>query len=65
MVFIGSQKAYTELKDTGADVNLTAIPTSMIPPFSLTQPFVHVRCALLAYKTAIICFDAIRNENVE
>ena len=62
---ISTYKAYNELNATGADVTLTPIPTLLIPPESPSAPFVHQRCANVAYGAAVTWFDGIRQGKIQ
>jgi pimeloyl-ACP methyl ester carboxylesterase len=43
-------------------VTLTPIPSSYIAPFSQDEPFVHQRCAPVAYGVAAQFFDGVRKQ---
>jgi len=53
--------AYNAMKEKGADVLLSAISTDVIPPASATKPFIHQRCAAVAYGIATKWFDKLRS----
>jgi len=59
---IETLKTYQTFIANGAqDVNITPIPSSMIAPASTTKPFVHQRCAPVAYGAAVKWFSDIRS----
>jgi len=58
--FSQSKDTYAKFLKNGVDVTLTPIPTELIPPASKEAPFVHARCASVAYGAAITWFNAIR-----
>ncbi len=59
---IETLKTYQTFMTNGAqDVNITPIPSSMIAPKSATEPFVHQRCAPIAYGAAVKWFSDIRS----
>ena len=59
---IETLKTYQAFIANGAqDVNITPIPSSMIAPASTTEPFVHQRCAPVAYGAAVKWFSDIRS----
>ncbi len=59
---IETLKTYQTFMANGAqDVNITPIPSSMIAPKSKTEPFVHQRCAPVAYGAAVKWFADIRS----
>ena len=59
---IETLKTYQAFMANGAqDVNITPIPSSMIAPASTTEPFVHQRCAPVAYGAAVKWFADIRS----
>lgn len=62
---LSTQKAYLELNATGADVTLSAIPTSIIPKATPSTPFVHQRCAGTAYVVALTWFSKIRSGEIK
>lgn len=60
---LSSQKAYEKMsKKNSTTVTLSPISTSHIPPKSSSKPFIHQRCADVAYKIAIKWFSKIRSE---
>lgn len=62
---LSSQKAYDKFISNGAtSVTLSPIPTTSIPAQTATAPFVHQRCASVAYGTAVSWFAAIRNGDI-
>ena len=59
---ISSKKAYDTMIANGVtDINLTVIPDSYIPAATATTPFVHQRCAGVAYGIATKWFSDIRS----
>jgi len=62
--FSMSQNAFNDLNATGADVTLSAIPSSYISAETTATPFVHQRCGEVAYGTAITWFDNIRQGKI-
>ena len=59
-----SLEAYDTMKANGAtDINLTTIPTAILPAATPTTPFIHQRCAGVAYGAAINWFNQIREES--
>ncbi len=63
--FSMSQTAYDTFIENGStDVVLTSIPTSLIPPATADNPFIHGRCANTAYQQAIGWFVAIRQGQI-
>ncbi len=59
---IEALKTYQTFIANGAqDVNITPIPSNLIAPASSTMPFVHQRCANVAYSVAIKWFSDIRS----
>ena len=62
---LSSQKAYDKFISNGAtSVTLSPIPTTSIPAQTATAPFVHQRCASVAYGAAVSWFAAIRNGDI-
>ena len=59
---LSTQKAYNTLKANGAQsVSIYPIPSSAIPAATATAPFVHQRCASVAYGVAVKWFSDIRS----
>jgi len=59
--YVIAQEANATMNAMGAPaVSLTAIPSSMIEPASQEKPFVHQRCAPVAYGAAVRFFTTVR-----
>jgi len=59
--YVIAKEANATMNAMGAPaVSLTAIPTSMIPPATQEQPFVHQRCAPVAYGSTAKFFSTVR-----
>ncbi len=59
--FSMSQNAFNELNATGADITLSPIPNAYIPDATPEDPFVHGRCASVAYGATTKWFADIRS----
>ncbi len=63
--FSMSQTAYDTFTANGSEnITLSPIPSSMIPPATELDPFVHTRCASTAYGASVEWFAAIRNGDI-
>ncbi len=62
---LSTKRAYSKLNTTEANVTLTVIDSSQIPPQTQENPLVHQRCSAKAYGLAIEWFNKIVKENNE
>ncbi len=64
--FSEANNTYNKFKASGADVILTAIPTSVLSQqVDATHPFIHANCGPEAYGAAVTWFNAIRSGEIE
>ena len=64
--FSMSQTAYDSFIENGSEnVTLTPIPTAVIDEATVSDPFVHSRCAKTAYGAAVTWFSAIRSGDIQ